>query len=87
MLLRAPRSSSKVEAAINLLQHLGAVAAYEGEPCSKVLFMAADYLQDVLDSSPELGAVGTDAEDHAAYDAMMSDLGNLMGEEGLVLHS
>jgi hypothetical protein len=50
-----------MDTAISVLQHLAAIAAYEGEECAKVLFGAADYLQDVLDCSPAL-ALGYDDE-------------------------
>ncbi|MCI0752597.1 hypothetical protein [Teichococcus vastitatis] len=88
MLQFSPQPFSKMDTAIALLQRLGAEAIDDGEPCARILFMAADYLQDMLDCPAEMGGCDADdeAEDGEALQAMMAGLDKLLPEPGLVVH-
>jgi hypothetical protein len=56
------KPASKMAEAIAVLQHLASEASKLDEPCARILFQAADYLEDVLLCAPENAAECTPLE-------------------------
>jgi hypothetical protein len=78
MLISSRQPASKINTAIQLLQHLAAAAAQAGEPCADPLFQAADFLQDALDIAHDLDDPDTGSSGMAAFDTLMNRLADVL---------